>query len=194
MLRIDVNFFAAEEVRNKLVLLEFEFVPAFAECDCVVTLIGRVVCLEAVDCRIYKSFVNLFGEPEHTGGKLLHEDYGNIAFSIEEGSGSKVFGNIDLVEEFNCAGFLVDEHIADVGHFAALEGYIVHVNGFFCVYGSFAHCNTNEVLGNFTGGSSAVTVRVSRHGRVEVNACGKNLRTGYDSLDFSPAFAITSIS
>ena len=93
---------------------------AAAESDGVVTLVRRIVSLQAVNNSLLSCFVDFLGEPEHTGGRLLDEDSGNLAFCGGDLEGGLV-ADVDLLQEFNFAGSLVDQHEADVGGIAGVE-------------------------------------------------------------------------
>ena len=113
---------AGEGIGNSLVLLEFPCEVAFAEEEFIpVTLVRRIVCLQALDHSVLSCFIEFLRSPEHTGGRLLDEDCGDIAFfggNFEGGFAA----DVDLLEEFNLTGIRVDQHEADVGGFAGLEG------------------------------------------------------------------------
>ena len=156
-----------------------------AESNSIVALVGGVVVLQALDHSVLQILVNLFGEPEHTGGALLHEHGRDLALSGRNLEGGLIL-DVDLVEELNGAGSLVDEHEADVGGITGVEadgGRSIDGDGHFCENGSLAACNTDQVLRNLTAGCNAVAVNVLRLGLIEVNAALQILSAGNNDLD-----------
>ena len=87
----------------------------------IVTLVGGVVGLQALDDSCLLSLIQFLGSPEHTGGGLLDEDSGDLTLCGGDLEGGLV-ADIDLLQEFHLTGSLVKQHEADVGSVAGLEG------------------------------------------------------------------------
>ena len=86
----------------------------------VVTLIGRVVCFQAVDHVVHNFIANLLICPEHTGCRLFHEYSRNLALFSRNLERSLIV-NIYFIKEFYVAVF-IDQHEADVGSLTRLKG------------------------------------------------------------------------
>ena len=127
---------------------------AFTKCNSGVTLVRRIIVINALDSSSYDIFANLFGEPEHTLCiTLLHEYSRDHAFFAGDFNNSavKIF-SVLLVEERYLTCHRIDEHEADVGNFAALE--CNSHSGSFGIIGSFTVItgNIGRILGFFHNG------------------------------------------
>ena len=128
---------------------------AGTESDSVMALVGRIVCLQAIDHCLLGCSVHFFCKPEHTAGGLFDKYCGNLACFRGNHEGSFVV-DVNLIKEFHAAGGLVDQHKADVGSLSGIEGNgrIVYIKSFldgrFYIYGEGAFVITDEGLGSLS--------------------------------------------